>query len=362
MASQVPKSESLGTVLVIGGCGFLGYHLIHTLLQDPACGPIFAVSRRPNVNLHEGVTYLAGDATDAAGVKALFEKIQPRVIFHAASPRPNDTGATKYKAFHDTNVTGTKNLLTAAVAAPSVKAFVLTSSITVYSGKEHIDLDENAPMWQPGSEGTFYDITKSLADMLVRKANGRDLQTVTLRLCLVVGERDNSFVPGLIGVRTNVQLGDNINLMDATSASNAANAHVLAAKALLEPSRAMGPVAGEAFNITDGNPVPFWDLSRMIWRPAGTFTPVEKVNVLPVWFAISLATVTEWMFLICTLGRRKPEAMNKLVVSYCVRTHSYSIEKARKVLGYNPLSDLEKEIERSVKWEMQRRQGGEIKL
>ena len=221
-----------------------------------------------------------------------------------------------------------------------------------------MDLDENAPMWRPGSEGTFYNITKSLADTLVRQANSRDLQTVTLRLCLLVGERDNSFVPGLIGVRTNVQLGDNTNLMDATSASNAAHAHVLAAKALLDPSRAMGPVAGEAFNITDGNPVPFWDLSRMIWRPAGSFTPIEKVTVLPVWLAMSLAAVTEWIFFVCSLGRKKPKAMNKLVVSYCVRTHSYSIEKARKILGYNPVSDLEEEIKRSVKWEMLKREGG----
>lgn len=225
-----------------------------------------------------------------------------------------------------------------------------------------MNLDENAPMWQPGSEGRFYDVTKSAADALVREANGQGLQTAVLRLCLLVGERDNSFVPGLIGVQTNMQLGDNTNLIDATSASNAAHAHILAAKALLDSSRAMGPVAGEAFNITDGNPVPFWDLSRMIWRPAGNSTPIDKVAVLPVWLALSLAAVTEWVFLICTLGRRKPEAMNKLVVSYCVRTHSYSIAKARKILGYDPVSDLEEEIKRSVEWEMQRRQGGELKM
>lgn len=217
-------------------------------------------------------------------------------------------------------------------------------------------------MWQPGSEGTPYDITKSIADSLVRKTNGEELKTVALRLCLMVGERDNAFVPGLIGVRTDVQLGDNTNLMDATAASNAAYAHLLAAKALLDPSRARGPVAGEAFNITDGNPVPFWDLSRMIWRPAGNFTPVEEVTVLPVWLAITLAAVTEWVFLICTLGRRKPKAMNKLAVSYCVRTHSYSIEKARRALGYNPVSDLEEEIKRSVKWELQRQEGGGEKI
>lgn len=73
------------------------------------------------------------------------------------------------------------------------------------------------------------------------------------------GERDNSSVPGLIGIPTNVQLGDNYNLIDTVSVGNAVKAHILAATILLNPDSTASRVDGETFNITDGNPVPFWD-------------------------------------------------------------------------------------------------------
>ena len=49
------------------------------------------------------------------------------------------------------------------------------------------------------------------------------------------------------------------------------------------------------------------------------------------------------------------KTLNRLVVLHRVRTHTYNIDKARRVLGYNPVPDLENGIERSVKWEMQKR-------
>ena len=141
--------------------------------------------------------------------------------------------------------------------------------------------------------------------------------------------------------------------MDTVSVGNAAKAHLLAAAALLEPNRAASRVDGEVFNITDGNPVPFWNLSRLIWRASGDFTPL---TVVPVWLALGLATTVEWAFFIFTLGRMKPKTLNKLVVMHCVRTHTYNTDNARRVLGYNPVPDLENGIKRSVEWEMQKRQ------
>ena len=72
-------------------------------------------------------------------------------------------------------------------------------------------------------------------------------------LSLMYGERDNTFVPEMMGVRTNVQLGDNTNLIDVVSVK----AHFLAATVLLNPDLTKSKVDGETFNITDGSPVPF---------------------------------------------------------------------------------------------------------
>ena len=324
------------------------------MLEDPTSRPIYALSRTPNSNLQDGVSYHAGDITDATALHAVLQKIKPRVIFHTASPLATNANTQEH---FDVNVAGTRNLLAAAKMVPSVQALVLTSSTIVFAGDEHINLDETQPLWEPFSKhGTPYALSKAAAEKLVREANCADLRTVAIRQSLAYGERDNSFVPGLIGVRTNVQLGDNTNLIDTVSVSNAANAHLLAPAALLDPNRAASRVDGQVFNIADGNPVPFWDLSRLIWRASGDFTPLENVTVIPVWLALVLATTVEWTFFILTLGQKKPKIINKLVVMHCVRTHTYNIDKARRVLGYNPIPDLENGIKRSVEWEMQKRQ------
>ena len=172
----------------------------------------------------------------------------------------------------------------------------------VFAGEEHIDLDETRALWEPHSKGTPYDLSEAATERLVHEANCEDLRTVTDRPCLMYGERENSFIPGLIGVRPNVQLGDNTNLIDTLSVGNAAKAHLLAATVLLNPDRTASRVDGEAFSITDGNPVPFWDLSRLIWRATGDMTPLKNDTVIPVWLALALASTAQWAFFILTLG------------------------------------------------------------
>ena len=55
--SSPASSESFGPVLVIGGCGFVGFHIVQHLLEDPNSRPISVLSRNPNLNRCEGVSY-----------------------------------------------------------------------------------------------------------------------------------------------------------------------------------------------------------------------------------------------------------------------------------------------------------------
>ncbi|MCJ1399128.1 hypothetical protein MMC11_002330 [Xylographa trunciseda] len=333
----------------------LGYHIIKNLLQDPAWGPVFATSRQPTINLQDNVTYRSCDITNATAISRLLEETKPQVIFHAASPRHADFSVPGHE-YLDTNIQGTKNLLASATATSSVKALVFTSSVSVFAGEEHLLVDETGPLWQSTSNAVPYEISKSVADTLVREANCEKLRTVALRLSLVIGERDNSYIPLWMDAPTNVQIGNNRNLLECIHVDNAVNAQILAAKALLDPSLASGKVDGEAFIITDGTRFQFWDLSRLIWSAAGNTTPINKVTVIPAPVALAMAAVAEWAFWIFTLGQRKPQSLNKLVVLYCIRSHTYNIDKARKILGYKPVPDLvEGEIKHSVEYEVKRR-------
>lgn len=57
---------------------------------------------------------------------------------------------------------------------------------------------------------------------------------------------------------------------------------------------------GEAFILTDGELVHFWDMTCLLWRAAGDTTHAEDIEVVPVWLSVAIALVIEWMFWIDT--------------------------------------------------------------
>ena len=115
--------QSLGTVLVIGGCGCVGFHVVKALLQDSSCSSVHVFSRNPNLNLLDNVQYYAGSLTSVEDIRTILQKIQPKVIFHVASPISSGNNANN-KLFYNTNVLGTKHLLDCARNTPTVKAVV----------------------------------------------------------------------------------------------------------------------------------------------------------------------------------------------------------------------------------------------
>ncbi|CAF9906203.1 hypothetical protein IMSHALPRED_004129 [Imshaugia aleurites] len=364
MTSKI-SSRALGPTVVIGGCGFVGFHIVNALLQDPNCESVSVISRNPNVNLYEGVSYYTDDICNLNEIRELLAVIEPRVIFHAAAPRGDDP-AVQPGDHHKTSVDGTRNVLTCATESPTVKALVYTTSCAVSKGHQHFNIDETAPLWEQDSRTTPYHKAKTLADTLTREANspldqqGRGLLTATLRLPWVYGERDNQAIPGMLKTaehgQTKIQLGDNTNLVEPTYVGNVATAHLLAAKKLLESEN--GPlnpkVDGEAFHITDGDPQPFWTFSRLIWPTAGDKTTPDQVTIVPAWLALAMAHCIDWAYFLCTFGRvRPPLTMSPLYIQYTIYNATYDISKARVRLGYTPVVDKEKNLKSSVAWEFE---------
>ena len=354
--STQSASRPLGSVLVVGGCGFVGFHVVRRLLEAQCCTSIAVFSRNPSSNRLPGVSYNAGDITSSETVRTLLAEVQPTIIIHSASPISFGNNADE-SHFYGINVKGTQNLLDCAAAAPSVKAFIYTSSVTVMADNSFLSLKETAPIYTATSRASYYARTKAIADASVLAANNpTGLRTACLRLIAVYGERDNQVIPGSVAAlhqgRQRFQIGDNSNLTDWVSVGNVATAHLLAAKALLADvaGRAGPKVAGEAFFITDGKPLPFWDFQRKIWAAAGDRTPVTEVRVVPGWFMLALASTVEWLYWIFTLGQRRPKTFTRELIEYTCLPRTYSIDKARERLGYVPANDMDKTIQEGVDW------------
>lgn len=349
---------STGPILVTGGCGLLGFHIVQALLKDPSAGPITVVSRNPKTNIFDGVNYEAGDIANVEFVNQLFAKIQPEIIFHTAAPRPTDESVTDSLLF-DTNVTGTRNLVEASKSCKATKYFIFSSTVNVIQGHEHINVAEDSlPYWKRDDKAIAYWRTKAEAEQIVLAANSPSLKTVSLRPCMTVGLQEHAMIPAQLDAlaegKNKVQLGNNENFFDLVSAENSATAHLLAMHALVDPSKANGKVDGEAFNITDDNPLPFWDVARIIWKTAGDKSELKDVKVIPAWVANMMATMAEFTYRCVFFSSKSPE-LNRHVVNSCTHNYTYDISKARKVLGYNPEKKTEQVLKEATEWEIQRR-------
>lgn len=364
------KVNPLGSVLVIGGCGFIGFHVVDALLQQPDCTSITVVSRNPDRNRLNGVSYVAGDITDKKTLLRIVKDVRPQVVFDLASPRANDSTVPPAEHYA-TTIEGTKTLVSCLQATPSVKALIYTSTTAVAAGYQHHNISETAPLWSLSSSAPVYFKAKAFADNYIRQQNGPGLKTCTLRLPMVYGERDTQYIPGQLAAlnagQTKIQLGDGKNCVEPTYVGNVAAANILAARKLLEAAAAAGDkdgdkdgdggVAGEAFHITDGDPQPFWAFTRQTWaaaQPATPLPPLSEIIVVPAWLALSLATLIERAFWICTFGRvRPPLNISRLFIQYTVYESTYCIEKARRRLGYEPVGDRGgRRLREAVQWEI----------
>ncbi|TGO48975.1 hypothetical protein BCON_0224g00010 [Botryotinia convoluta] len=246
---------------------------------------------------------------------------------------------------------------------------VYTSSTTILKPPYHFN-DETKPLIDLNSNSDFnyYTVTKAIADIAVLKSNNlKGLRTCCLRIAPIYGKHDVQMIPGTLGVlqekHHHSQIGDNTALMDFVSVSNSSRAHVLAGKALLKELRADDSpnenthhkIAGEAFFITDGNPVHFWDFAHKVWAAAGTTVDRKDIRVFPAWFMIGLAVVTEWIYWMCTFGTVMPEKLRSHTMRYITEDRTFSIEKARERLGYRPLDDVDENIKEGVEWAVRER-------
>ncbi|KAK9368261.1 3-beta hydroxysteroid dehydrogenase/isomerase family-domain-containing protein [Lipomyces kononenkoae] len=344
----------ISSVLIIGGSGFLGCHLVDHFYRLTPRPDIHICDIRPPPALSSNfysfnsndISFHRGDITDPDSLREIFRATKPDVIIHSASPVHGMGKDIYFKV----NVDGTQTIVDVALEQEFwsiIKAIVYTSSASViYNGADLRNADETFPI--PDVAMDAYNETKVLGEQIVLNANGKGagLKTCTLRPSGLFGPGDRQLVPGMLAVmKTNgtmFQLGDNLNLFDFTYIGNVAHAHVLAAQKLLDSS--VSDVAGEAFFITNDTPVYFFTMARTIWAHKGI---VPKFIIsMPRSVGMKLAYLSE----LYSKMKGKEALFTRFRVAFTCANRYFNITKAVTRLGYTPIVGLEEGIRKTLDW------------
>lgn len=322
--------------LVTGGGGFLGKAIV-TLLRARG-DEVRSFSRNPHPGLAEmGVEHCRGELSDADAVKRAVEGCD--IVFHVAA-KAGVWGP--YDEFYKANVLGTKHVL-AACRQHGIKRLVYTSSPSVvFDGTDMEGVDESVPY--PEHFEAFYPQTKAEAEQLVLQANDPDLATVALRPHLIWGPEDNHLVPRILerGKKGALRkLGGRDCLVDTVYIDNAALAHLQAADHL----RVGSPVAGKAYFISQGEPLPIWEVVNRILA-AGGVPPVTR-TISPA-MAYTIGSILEKVYGLFNL--KSEPRMTRFVARELSTSHWFDLGAARNDFGYQPEVTIDEGMERLRKW------------
>ena len=133
------------TVLVTGGAGFLGSHLVDELLEtgyDVVVLDDLSGGYREHVN--ENAIFIQGSVTDHALVDQVFEGHRPKYVYHLAAYAAEGLSHFIRRFNYANNLIGSVNLINAAVNYDS-EHFVFTSSIAVYGSAPPPMTEETLP-------------------------------------------------------------------------------------------------------------------------------------------------------------------------------------------------------------------------
>lgn len=361
LLTKLKTMGDLGSVFIIGGCGLLGHHIVKYLLHsnDATSITVFDVSTRDKRYNDPKVEYITGSITSMEDLFKALQKTKPQVIINTASPDPLKPVPG---LLEQVNVRGTQNVLHCAIMC-GIRIIVQTSSSEVVQNSydDILMANETWPLPDKPVDGAIYSLSKKIGEETVLKYNGMGgLLTTAIRLCTIFGEEDQVLTKYMIQMaqdgRAKYHVGSGRNLYDFIYAGNAAEGHILAAKKLLEASRATEPIAlekrvdGEAFFMTNDEPWPFWEFSRFVASEVGKPIADKDVWIIPLAVACFFVGVYEWIVWAVTLGGQPSITTNML--KYTAEVRTFDITKAKERLGYKPTVGMEEGIKRAVEWHL----------
>ncbi|OVE80426.1 hypothetical protein BVY01_00345 [bacterium I07] len=319
-------------VLITGGTGFIGSHLVRANLAAGNRVRILALPDDPSAQIHRdlGCEIHSGDIRNFEDIERATSDIE--IVFHLAAvvsdwaPR---------KLFHDVNITGMKNICRACLHN-STGRLIEVSTNDVFGLRENVIIDEtfNFEYW-----GEPYADTKLEAARIVFEYSKMGLPISMVYPCWVYGPGDLTFVPlvadairkqDLIFWRKDVIIWptyiDNvIDLLMVTAEHPAA--------------------VGEGFLVHDGVSDTFQHFSKKISESIGEQSP--RLHI-PYWSAYTAAWLMEFKGKM--LNRHKRPLLTRYTVKNLGSRLQFSIQKAEKLLGWTPIIDYQTGFERTMSW------------
>ena len=322
-------------VIVTGGAGFIGSALTRHLFDatDAQVAVIDSLTYAANldslssVSEKVGYTFLRRDIRDFDAMQASFAEVQPDIIMHLAAESHVDRSITGSRAFVETNVMGTYNLLEAArgywdklpAARKDSFRFLHVSTDEVYGSLGDEGLFEETTAYDPSSP---YSSTKAASDHLATAWHR------TYGLPVVISNCSNNYGPFQFPEKL-------IPLMIL----NALHGQPL-------------PVYGNGQNIRDWLYVD--DHAKALWLIATKGLPGEKYNVGGLNERTNLQVVETICDIVDSLA--PSGASRREQITYVKdrpgHDHRYAIDasKLSRELGWKAEEDFESGIRRTVQW------------
>jgi UDP-glucuronate 4-epimerase len=310
-------------ILVTGGAGFIGSHLVDRLLAeggwrvtvvddfndfyDPAM-------KRANVAGHlkrDEYRLVEADIRDAAALARAFEGADFDCVVHLAARAGVRPSLKEPLLYNEANVTGTLHLLELA-RKHSVRQFVFGSSSSVYGINAKVPFSEDDPTRQPISP---YAATKAAGELLCHTyAHLYGVRCVALRFFTVYGARQRPDLAirkfaGLISEGQPIPVfGDGTTRRDYTYVDDI----IAGVRAAVDYEATMY----EVINLGESRTVELRELIALLERELGREATID----------------------------RQPTQPGDVPQTYA------DISKARRLLGYDPRTQIEDGIRKFVRW------------
>ncbi len=300
-------------VLVAGGAGYIGSHVVLELLEAGHQVVVLDnLSSGHEINLFPAAHFAKLDLLDRAGLQALFEVSRFDAVVHLAALKAANDSMHQPERYSHQNITGSLNLIQAA-SAGGVRLFAFSSSAAVYGEPEYLPVDEQHPC-RPEN---YYGFTKlQIEQQLAWFSRLRGMRCACLRYFNAAGydiegrvrglERDpRNLIPIVlevaVGLRPQLDIfgqdydtPDGTCLRDYVHVSDLARAHVQVLEHMAAHDRDLTLNLGsdEGHSVTEvlkvaeqvvGHPLPHAYVARRAGDPARLIASSARARQLLGW-------------------------------------------------------------------------------